>query len=152
MASSSPGFTLVELLIVVVIMAILATASIAGYGRYVQRANRVDATATLLRISAAQERFYLQNDAYATTDDELRDPPPNGLGIDGSERGLYSVALTADPGGAAVGYVATASARSDRSQVNDSDCQEFSVDQSGRRGAANADGVRTAEIVDRCWR
>ena len=128
-----PGFTLVELLIVVMIMAILATASIAGYGRYVQRANRTDAMTALLRISAAQERFYLQNDAYATTDDELREPPPAGLGIEGTERGLYTLALAADPDGAAVGYVATASARPDRGQAGDADCQEFSVDQSGRR-------------------
>jgi type IV pilus assembly protein PilE len=78
------GFTLIELMIVMVIMAILASASVAGYRQYLRRANRTDATAALLRLSAAEERFYLQNNRYATSADELADPPPAGLGISGT--------------------------------------------------------------------
>ena len=63
--SHPTGFTLVELLITVVIIGILAGLSITGYGQYIRRANRADATAALLRISTAQERFYLQNGRYA---------------------------------------------------------------------------------------
>ena len=84
-------------------MGILATASVAGYRQYVQRANRVDASSALLRVSAAQERFYLQNGRYATTADELSNPPPGGPGIQGTERGFYDLAVEA----AADGAVAT---------------------------------------------
>lgn len=146
------GFTLIELLIVVMIVAILASLSVGGYRQYVQRANRVDATSALLMISAAQERFYLQNNRYATTQEELNDPPSAGLGISGTQHGLYDLAVVAGPDGAASGYIATATAASDASQRSDDDCRVFSIDQSGQRGAANADGTEGAEITARCWR
>ena len=134
---SSGGFTLIELMIVVVIMAILATASVAGYRQYVRRANRVDATSALLRVSAAQERFYLQNNRYATTREELADPPPgrarhrrNRSGALRAGRGRRRRAVPSP------GYRATATATPGGSQRDDDDCQAFSIDQSGRRGAA----------------
>ena len=146
------GFTLIELMIVVVIMAILASASVAGYRQYVRRANRVDATAALLRVSAAEERFYLQNNHYATTTDELGDPPPAGLGLSSTERGLYDLSVEPAADGAVLGYVATATARSDQSQRDDASCVSFSIDQSGQRAASNSDGVSDAEISSSCWR
>jgi len=146
------GFTLIELLIVVAIVAILATIGAGSYREYVQRANRTDATSALLRVSAAQERFYLQNNRYATTPDELTDPPSAGLGIAGTQDGLYDLAVVAGPDGAASGYTATATAASDRGQRDDDDCRTFSIDQSGQRGAADASGTQNAEITARCWR
>lgn len=148
----SGGFTLIELLIAVVIVAILASLSVGGYRQYVQRANRVDATSALLRISAAQERFYLQNNRYAVTEDELTAAPSAGLGISGTQHGLYDLAVEAGPDGAASGYIATATASSDASQRNDDDCRVFSIDQSGQRAAAKADGTEGADITARCWR
>jgi len=146
------GFTLIELMIVVVIMGILATASVAGYRQYVQRANRVDATGALLRLASAQERFYLQNSRYATTADELANPPPGGLGIAGTENGWYELEVEAADDGAAAGYRATATAASDGPQRDDDDCASFSIDQGGLRGARDAGGAEGAEITARCWR
>ncbi len=146
------GFTLIELLIVVVIVAILASISVGGYRQYVQRANRVDATSALLRVSAAQERFYLQNSRYASTADELTAPPSAGLGISGTQHGLYDLAVVAGPDGAAAGYTATATAGSGASQRDDDDCRIFSIDQSGQRSAADAAGTENAEVTARCWR
>lgn len=139
-------------MIVVVIMGILATASVAGYRQYVQRANRVDATSALLRVSAAQERFYLQNNRYATTADELADPPPGGLGIGASERGLYDLTVEEIAGGATAGYIATATASTGGSQRDDDDCRSFSIDQSGKRSATDSGGTESADIIARCWR
>ena len=139
-------------MIVVAIMAVLATASVAGYRQYVQRANRVDATSALLRVSAAQERFYLQNNRYATTADELADPPPGGLGIGGTERGFYELAVEAAPDGAVAGYTITATAAGDGPQRDDDACQAFTIDQSGLRGASDSGGAEGADITARCWR
>ena len=148
----SKGFTLVELMIVVVVMAILASLSVGGYRQYVRRANRVDATSALLHLSAGQERFYLQNDRYATTADELAAPPPAGLGTEGTEHGLYDLAVAPADTGATAGYAATATASSTGPQRDDDDCQVFSIDQSGKRGARDSNGTETAAIIDRCWR
>jgi type IV pilus assembly protein PilE len=139
-------------MIVMVIMAILASASVAGYRQYLRRANRIDATAALLRLSAAEERFYLQNNRYATTADELGDPPPAGLGIGGTEHGFYDLSVEAAADGAVVGYIATATARSDQAQRDDADCASFSIDQSGQRGASDSGGSSTTEIISICWR
>jgi len=135
-----------------VIMALLASASVAGYRQYVRRANRVDATSALLRISAAEERFYLQNDRYATTADELSDPPPNGLGTAATERGLYDLAVQAADDGATAGYTATATASGSGTQRDDDECRNFSIDQSGKRGASDAGGDSSAAVIARCWR
>lgn len=139
-------------MIVVLIMGILATASVAGYRQYVQRANRVDATSALLRASAAEERFYLQNNRYATTADEFRDPPPGGLGISGTERGFYELTVEAAADGAAAGYTITATAAGDGPQRDDDDCQAFTIDQSGMRTARDSGGAESAAITARCWR
>jgi type IV pilus assembly protein PilE len=146
------GFTLVELLTVMVILGILAAAATAGYRQYLMRANRVDATSALLRLSAAQERFYLQNDRYAVTPEELTDPPPAGLGIGGTDRGYYDLSVAAGPGGSGTGYQATATARSDANQRDDTGCWTFSIDQSNARTAATSDGATGDEITERCWR
>jgi len=150
--AESGGFTLIELLIVVAIVAILATVAVGSYRQYVKRANRVDATSALLRLSAQQERFYLQHSRYATTPDELRDPPSAGLGISGTQHGYYDLAVVAGPDGASTGYVATATASGSSAQRDDEDCRTFSIDQSGRRGAADASGMESDEITARCWR
>ena len=46
--------TLIELMIVVAIVAILAAVALPAYRGYVLRSNRTEATATLLRVQAAQ--------------------------------------------------------------------------------------------------
>jgi type IV pilus assembly protein PilE len=139
-------------MIVMVIMAILASASVAGYRQYLRRANRADATAALLRLSAAEERFYLQNNRYATTADELADPPPAGLGMGSTERGLYELSVAAAADGAVAGYIATATVRADGTQRDDTDCVSFSIDQIGQRTATNSGNDSSAEISSKCWR
>lgn len=136
------GFTLIELMIALVIVAILASIAIPGYRNYILRTNRGDATAALLKIAAAQEKFYLQNDSY-TTDFDLA--PPAGLGIPTTENGHYELAVAAGPDGLLAGFVATATADADGPQASDDDCQTFTI---------NQQGVRTSipDDIDICWR
>jgi type IV pilus assembly protein PilE len=58
------GFTLIELVIVVLIVAILAAVAIPSYRRYVVRSHRVDAQAALLDLAAREERFFYSKNAY----------------------------------------------------------------------------------------
>ncbi|HTP40025.1 MAG TPA: type IV pilin protein, partial [Steroidobacteraceae bacterium] len=75
------GVTLIELMIVIVVLSILTSIAVSNYRRYALRANRTDGTMALLRIQVAQERFFLQNNAYAQTMTQVTAAPPNGLGI-----------------------------------------------------------------------
>src|SRR5262245_61711082 len=129
------GVTLLELMAVVVILGILASIAIPSYRTYLLRAQRTDATAALLRIAAAQETFYLQNNTYASND-QLTKAPPAGLGITATEHGYYDLVITKDDN-LTVDFVATATAKSGGPQARDTQCVTFTIDQAGQRKAAD---------------
>src|SRR5690606_27341297 len=59
------GVTLIELRPVIVVVAILRTIAVSSYRSYLLRTNRTEARMALLRVQAAQEKFFLQNNRYA---------------------------------------------------------------------------------------
>lgn len=62
--NSQSGFTLIELMITVAIVAILAAIAYPSYRNYVIRAQVIDATNTLSAMRANMERFYQDNRQY----------------------------------------------------------------------------------------
>lgn len=147
MRSRESGVTLLELMAVVVIIGILASIAIPSYRTYLLRAQRTDATTALLRVAAAQEKFYLQNNTYAS-DDLLTKAPPDGLGISQTEHDYYALKITKEDN-LTVDYVVTATARSGGAQSKDSQCVTFTIDQAGTRKAADAGD---ADTTGNCWR
>lgn len=120
--------SLVELLTVMALVAILSTIAVASYRRYTLRANRTEATTALLRIQAAEEKFFLQNNAYTAN---LTAAPPAGLGFPGTTlNGYYNLTLVATDNT----YTATATAAG--GQASDTSCPIFTVDDQGVRGPA----------------
>jgi len=61
----SKGFSLVELMIVVAIVAILAAVAVPAYFNHVMRSRQADAYHNLLDIKAAQEMFLSMYNTYA---------------------------------------------------------------------------------------
>lgn len=65
------GFTLVELMMVVAILAIISSVALPWYGQYVQRSQRTEALSTIDSFIAAQQDFHLDSRTYTTDLTEL---------------------------------------------------------------------------------
>ena len=69
------GFTLIEMLIVVGMIAALAAIALPAYSKYVERSRRIEGQALINTIAQRQERFFSTYNRYA--------PALTGAGIDG---------------------------------------------------------------------
>jgi type IV pilus assembly protein PilE len=140
MRQRTRGFTLIELMITLVIVAILAGIAVPSYRNYVLRSHRIEATAALLKVAAAQEKFYLQNNTYT---DNVGDVAGLGFSTDDdtdefvTENGWYTITVTAADN---EGFTLTADALGD--QVNDTDCTSFTLESSGKKTAS----------TNKCWK
>lgn len=96
MKRKTNGFSLIELMIVVVIIGILATIAYPSYTRWVTETRRSDAQGALMDLAARQERYFSQCNSYTTdmtgpvTDCTAAAPTGGGLGY------VSSPALTPD--------------------------------------------------------
>ncbi|MEM7206595.1 MAG: type IV pilin protein [Pseudomonadota bacterium] len=119
------GITLIELMVVIVIVGILAAIAYPSYSNYVQQSARAEAHTNLLRMVDQQERYYIQNNAYATTAQ---------LAYTASEAApVYTYAVTL--GTPANGFTVTATAVG--SQAGDADCAAITVTSVGVRGGTS---------------
>lgn len=59
------GFSLIELMVVVAIVAILAAVAMPAYYNYLMRSRQTAVVGELMSIKAAQEQYYAENGAYA---------------------------------------------------------------------------------------
>ncbi|MGI9343443.1 MAG: type IV pilin protein [Gammaproteobacteria bacterium] len=136
------GFTLIELMVVVALFSIVTTIAVGAYRGYIQRVNRTDATQLLLRVSAAQERYYLEQNQYALQGDLV------DLGFDTgkSENGYYNLTIAVGPSGnRAIDYIAIADVVGGSGQADDAACQQFIIDVRGVRNSQ-------PEPPETCWR
>lgn len=130
------GFSLIELMIVVLVVAILGAVAIPSYRGYMMRSHRIDAQRALTDVAARQERYLYSNNTYTET---LGD-----LGASSSMAGsYYSVAIDpASTSTTAFKVVATAVG----TQQNDKACLTLTLDQAGRQGST---GTTTND--PKCW-
>jgi len=65
------GFTLIEVLIVVIILGILATIAIPQFAKMTKKARLAEAWTNLAAIRTAQSVYYLEQDKYTTAINQL---------------------------------------------------------------------------------
>ena len=70
------GFTLVELMIVVMIVAILAAIGYPSYTRYVQDTRQAEAQGEMMALSGALERYRAKNFSYEDANTKLSELSP----------------------------------------------------------------------------
>ncbi len=135
---SSRGFTLIEMMITVVIIAILAAIAIPSYQRYVWKARRSDATNTLQRLAALEEQVYFRNNAYTTDAGLLVGSAATSTSTLSSDGGYYTITLAWGSSTDNQSFSLSAAPVAGKSQVNDTQCQNFSLDNTNKRAATNA--------------
>ncbi|MFA7537742.1 MAG: type IV pilin protein [Candidatus Cloacimonadaceae bacterium] len=65
------GFTLIELMIVIVVIGILATLAVPKYMTVTRKAKESEAKMFLSQLHSLQEAYYRENDTYAKTLEDL---------------------------------------------------------------------------------
>jgi type IV pilus assembly protein PilE len=132
---NSKGFTLMELMVVVAIIGVISAIAYPSYSSYTKKSKRSDAKVALTKLADKQERFYLQNNKYASTLASLN------IASSTTEEGYYTLAIDS---ASASGFKATATAAA--GQAADTNCTSFSLDSTGAKTSNGA-----ADDANKCW-
>src|SRR5664279_3348052 len=100
---SQQGFTIVELLIVIVVIGILAALVITTYSGIQQNGRNTERTTDLKAVQGQLEAYYAQNGSYPATTELGTTSATNVTFIQSKMKGLDKEALR-DPKGAATDY------------------------------------------------
>jgi type IV pilus assembly protein PilE len=148
------GFTLIELIVAMVILATLAAIAIPSYTSYVLRSHRTEAKSALLDLASLEERYFSTHNSYSNL--------PTDLGYVGAANTAFTVGsgyyqitnlqafpavppTNAIPGGTPATYTITATAVNQ--QANDTNCLTFSINSAGQQTATGGDSNASVD----CW-
>lgn len=127
------GFTLIEMLVVLVIIGILASIAMPMYSDYIRKASRQAAETELLELAALQEKIYVNSNAYAYSVTAAYDgTATGGLGrtTGTTKDGKYTLALSSVSATVTQTYTLTATPVAGSSQVGDG---TLSIDHTNKR-------------------
>ena len=142
------GFTLVELMIVVVVISLLAMVAVPSYNKSIAKARRGDAQASLSNLASAMERFFTENGTYIGAAGSVGTPTATGapwihpaqspvdgdikfydLTIEAATAGAYTIRATPIGGHVGDGYLELASTGVERwDKNNDGDTSDAGED------------------------
>ena len=100
--SFAPGFTLIEIMVVILILGLLATIVVQSLKGATDKAKRTKAQADISELKTALDRYYLDNGYYPTSDQGLPaliSAPTGGRQPANYEQGGYIEKIPLDPWG-----------------------------------------------------
>jgi type IV pilus assembly protein PilE len=147
----SRGFTLLELMVVVVIATILVSVAIPTYMSQVRQSRRVEAKTAILDLAGRQERYFSTNASSYTNVAANLGYAGFGAGFPVGSGYYYLTVCSpacAPSAIAAPSYTITALPVAGQTQVKDTQCASFSVDSTGAQWAYTSAGVLNTQY---CW-
>ncbi len=135
------GFTLIEVMVVVVIVGFLMMVLLPAFQQQLQKGRRTDAMQALQFVASQQENFMLDRSTYTSDLTELN----LGSVAYTSAEGHYLVTATSGACGSIANcYRLTATPVAGGVQTKDNQCTSFSIESSGARDA-------TGSLAAECW-
>ena len=129
------GFTLIELMITLIVIAILAAVALPSYRQYIARGHRAEAKAALLQVAQWMERANTSNGEYPTGQ-------PTLVMLQALKPQHYTLSL---PTSTASGFTVLAT----RADVMLGDpCGDLMLTHTGIRGAQ---GYSVGNVARECW-
>lgn len=125
-ARAARGFTLIELVIAIAIVAILVSVALPSYREYTRRSVRAEAQAYMMAVAARQQQFLVDTRAYAATVSAV------GVTMPSNVSAAYTVSMPT-PGTAPPSFTLTLTPSG--GQVGDA-CGALSINHSGNKTAA----------------
>jgi len=145
---SFAGFSLIELLVVLVIAAILASIALPAYQAQIRKSRRTEVKTALLDLAGREERYFSTNNAYSCV--------PTDLGYNGATfpqnvgDGYYKVSTCAVTVGTAAAVATfTITALPIAPQDADTKCASFTVTSAGVQSSLDSGSVDTSST---CWK
>jgi type IV pilus assembly protein PilE len=140
------GFTLVELMVTVVVLAIIVAIALPSYQQQVRKSRRADARNAVLDLAGREERFLSISNSYSQTPADVGYGSPFPVTVNNGYYQLTVASPDLTQPGVTPSYLITATYFGP--QVADTDCAQFTVNQLGQQTALNSGGgVNTAT----CW-
>lgn len=148
---SQHGFTLAELMIVVVVIGLLAAVALPTFMDAMRKSRRSEAFTALAGVQQAQERWRGSHASYADTLGAGEEGSP-GLGLPNeTPSGYYAVSIAAAD---AAGYTLVAEGKSGTTQAGDSQCRKLAVRMQGGNlqyaGCGSCEDLSFAATHE-CW-
>ena len=153
MKRKNSGFSLIELMIVVVIVTILAAIAVPSYNSQIRKSRRTEAKTALADLASREERLYATQNVYSTDPVALKYVASGAWPVSiGNYYSISSVVVTQAAASATATtpgtYILQITPTAGSTQLKDTPCQLFQVDQTGKQTSQDGSGNDTTTT---CW-
>ena len=129
------GFTLIELMIVVVIVGVLAAVAYPSYQNYILKGNRASAQAFLMDAAQRQAQYFLDNRTYAADLGALFGTATPALAVPADVSKYYGTPVVATTAGPPPTFLITATPQGTQARNNE---PTLTIDQAGTKTPSTA--------------